>query len=161
MCTYKELISLQGENTFVFRYGQQFYSQQCGSVSNCVLDPAPSLGLSQVVRHKNRRRQVRHKNSCSEWRAQIAQFSDIYCQAQSTVFRSRGALWKKISRISPPTILWVVLEVTVRTPFCGTHLGNKSCRTGQHFSARSGLKEDDGITGLEAGPAVSPFQTDQ
>lgn len=49
MYTYKEFISLQGKNTFAFWYGQQFYSQQCGSVSNRVLDPAPSLGLSQVV----------------------------------------------------------------------------------------------------------------
>lgn len=53
---------------------------------------------------------------------------------------------------------WVASEVTVRTPFCGTHMGNKSCRTGQHFSTWSGhSKQGDGRTGLETGLAVSPL----
>lgn len=57
---------------------------------------------------------------------------------------------------------WAVSEVTVRTPFCGTHLHNKTCRTGQHFSTRSGHSEqDDGRTGLETGLAVISFQSKQ
>lgn len=52
---------------------------------------------------------------------------------------------------------WEVLEMTVRTPFCGTNVGDESHRTEQHFPSRNGHSEkDDGRDDLETGQTISP-----
>lgn len=140
MCIYKELTSLQGENSFVFWYEQQFYSQQCGSISNCALDPAPSLGSSQVVNKTQKLLWVEKPNCPIQWH--LPRTCGTLCanklkmawvslwdagQVQPTLSYaphrvclsvhsplSRSALWKKISQISPPTTLWFTLLSSLR-----------------------------------------------